>query len=116
MDRLLKINGNSYKAAKFDLNLVCDLEDQGISMEDFGKKMFGAVRFYFAKCAGVDTQVAGEILTQHIRTGGKLDDVMEVIMEEMKESGFFPTEQTEEEQTTTTRTRKKKSENEDVIS
>ena len=115
MDRLLKVNGNTYKAAKFDLNLVCDLEDQGISMEDFGKKMFGAVRFYFAKCAGIDSQTAGVILTEHIKNGGKLDDVMEVIMEEMKDSGFFPTEQTEEEQTTSTRKRTKKSENEDVI-
>ena len=116
MDRLLNINGTTYKAAKFDLNLVCDFEDEGIAMEDFGKKMFGAVRLYVAKSAGVSVQQSGLILTEHMKNGGKLDDIMDTIMEEMKESGFFPTEQTGEEQTTTTRTRKKKSESEEVIS
>ena len=34
MTKLLILNGKSYKAAPFDVNLVCDFEETGIALED----------------------------------------------------------------------------------
>lgn len=41
------VNGTEYKAKPFDFNLVCDLEDMGISLEEAGRKPMSMVRAYF---------------------------------------------------------------------
>lgn len=115
MDRLLTINGKSYKAAEFDLNLLCDFEDRGISLDDISNKMFNVLRQYVASSMNVDAKKAGAELSEHLRNGGKLDDVSDVMNEAMNDSGFFRTEQKNKDQTTSTRTRKKKTESEEVI-
>lgn len=114
MDRLLIINGKSYKAAEFDLNLMCDFEDRGISVDEIGNKMFNVVRQYVATSMGVDVKVAGAELSEHIRNGGKMEDVTDIMQEAMNDSGFFRTEPKNKDQTTSTRTRKKKTESEEV--
>ena len=116
MDRLLKLNGKTYKAAEFDLNLICDFEDRGISIDDIGKKMFSVIRQYCASSMNVDPKTAGEEISAHIANGGSFEDISDVMESAMGDSGFFRPEQKDKNQTSSKRTSKKKSESEDVTS
>lgn len=116
MTKLLILNGKSYKAAPFDVNLVCDFEESGISLEDIENKMFSVLRAYVAASVGCDIRTAGRIMSEHVNNGGALEDIAEVMTVAMNESGFFRDQQTSEETPTPARTRKKKAENEEVIS
>ena len=85
------VNGTEYNAKPFDFNLVCDLEDMGISLEEMGNKRMSMVRAYFAICAGKGSELAGKELNAHFVGGGKFDDVIEAMSKEMKISDFFQT-------------------------
>ena len=116
MDRLLKLNGKSYKATEFDLNLLCDFEDAGISLEDIDKKMFNVIRQYVATSMGVDVRTAGKEITAHMANGGTLDEISDVMSAMMNESGFFRPKQKDTDSGTPKRANKKKSESEEVTS
>ena len=83
------VNGTEYKAKPFDFNLVCDLEDMGISLEEAGRKPMSMVRAYFGMCTGKGKEVAGKELEAHIIGGGKFDDIMTAMSDEMEKSDFF---------------------------
>ena len=114
MDRLLTINGKSYKAAEFDVNFMCEMEDNGIQLEDLDKKMFKTLRMYVALSMNVDPKTAGAAISDHLRNGGSLEDISDVMADMMQESDFFRSTPTNEETTSQKRARKKKSESEDV--
>lgn len=84
-----EINGITYKAAEFDFNLTCELEDNGVSLADIRKKPMSFIRTYVALSAGMDVDVAGKEIEAHITNGGKLDEVMNVMMEQINDSDFF---------------------------
>ena len=83
------VNGKEYKAKPFDFNLVCDLEDMGISLEQAGNKPMSMVRAYFGLCTGKGKEYAGNELEAHIIGGGKFDDIMTAMQDEMEKSDFF---------------------------
>lgn len=83
------INGKEYKSKMIDFNLVCDLEDMGISLEQAGEKPMSMVRAYFGMCAGKGKEYAGKELEAHIIGGGKFDDIMNAMSDEMEKSDFF---------------------------
>lgn len=83
------VNGTEYKAKPFDFNLVCDLEDMGISLEEAGKKPMSMVRAYFGLCVGKGKEYAGKELESHIIDGGKFDNIITAMSEEMEKSDFF---------------------------
>ena len=114
MDRLLKINGRTYTAAEFDVNFMCEMEDNGIQLEDIDKKMFKLIRMYVALSMGVDPVTAGKEISEHMRNGGKLDEISDVMSDMMGESDFFRSEQTNTDQTSPARTRKKKTKSEEM--
>lgn len=87
--KTFKVNGTEYTAKPFDFNLVCDLEDMGISLEEAGRKPMSMVRAYFGMCMGKGKDVAGKELERHIVNGGKLDDIMAAMSDEMEKSDFF---------------------------
>ena len=116
MDRLLILNGRSYGAADFDLNLICDFEERGISIEDVGNKMFSVIRQYVASSLGVTPKEAGNIISEHLINGGSLEDISNVMSAAMEESGFFRTAQKKQASSGQKRTKAKKSENEEVTS
>ena len=107
MDRLLKINGNTYKAAEFDVNFLCEMEENNIQMEEIEKKMFKAIRMFVALSMGTDLVTAGKEITEFLKNGGTLDYLSSVMAEVMTESDFFRTKQTDEESPTPKRTGKK---------
>lgn len=85
------VNGTEYTAKSFDFNLVCDLEDMGISLEEMGRKRMSMVRAYFAICAGKGSEFAGKELNAHFVSGGKFDGIVEAMNKEMEISDFFQT-------------------------
>lgn len=105
------VNGTEYKAKPFDFNMVCDLEDMGISLEEAGRKPMSMVRAYFGMCAGKGKEYAGKELEAHIIDGGKFDDIMTAMSDEMDKSDFFRNlSKTAEEETTKNSTAERKKE------
>lgn len=102
------VNGTEYKAKPFDFNLVCDLEDMGISLEEAGRKPMSMVRAYLGLCTGKGKEYAGKELEAHITGGGKFDEIMTAMSDEMEKSDFFRNlSKTTEADTETAKTEKK---------
>ena len=120
MNKLIKINGKSYQAADFDVNMLCDFTDDGIDLGQMKKYMPKVARYYVAACMGADLEEAGAELTEHCKKSGGLikgmEDIFSVFSEAVEESGFFPSDEETTEETTPKSKSKKKSESEDVIS
>ena len=116
MDRLLTINGKSYKATEFDLNLLCDFEDAGISLDSIDSKMFNVIRQYVASSMNTDVKTAGREISEHLKNGGTLEDISDVMSDMMNDSGFFRTKSENPQTGDSTRTRKKRAESEEVTS
>lgn len=109
MDKLLRINGKSYKAAEFDVNFMCELEENGIAIEDIDKNMFKVVRLYAALSMNTDVRTAGK----EIRTNEELQEISNTMTEMMEQSDFFRTEPKNKDQTSSTRAKTKKAESEE---
>lgn len=106
MTKIFNVNGKSYKAREFDFNLLCDLEEQGLSLEDIDKKPMSLIRTYLAFCADITKEQAGKEIESHLENGGKFDDVVSAMSDQMNNSGFFRSlkqagEQTEDTETST---------------
>lgn len=84
-----KINGKTYKAKEVDFNFLCDLEDEGVSLDNMERKPMAAVRAYFTVCYGGDKESAGNEIQAHIINGGDLTDVMAAFSDAMQKSDFF---------------------------
>lgn len=99
---IFKVNGTEYKAKPFDFNLICEMEDMGISLEEMNNKKMSTVRAYFAICAGKGNDFAGKELNEHIVGGGSFKDIIEPMNKEMEKSDFFRAlNKTAEEETAT---------------
>ena len=85
----IKINGVEVTPAKVTFNLICDMEDLGVTLEDWAKKELGLVRAYLAVCLGIGLKEAGELIGAHMVTGGTLVDLNNALWEEVAESDFF---------------------------
>ena len=89
MARFFVINGKRYTAKPFDFNLVCDLEDSGVSLTEMSKKPMSMARAYFALCFNGDKVTAGKEIEAHVKTGGNFNELYEAMGAEMNESDFF---------------------------
>lgn len=87
--RKFTINGNEYEAKPFDFNMVCDMEDMGVALGEFGKKQMASMRAYFAICANRNTQFAGKEIEEHIIKGGTMAELATIMSEELEKSDFF---------------------------
>ena len=89
MTKLFTVNGKSYKAKEFDFNFLCDLEDQNLSLEDIDKKPMSLIRSYLAFSANITKEQAGIEIEKHLESGGKFNDIVEIMSQQMQDSGFF---------------------------
>lgn len=89
MTKLFTVNGKSYKAKEFDFNFLCDLEDKNLSLEDIDRKPLSLIRAYVAFSAGMTEEAAGREVEAHLENGGEFNDVIEVMSQQMQDSGFF---------------------------
>jgi len=84
-----ELNGKTIIARDFDFNMVCEFEDKGISLTNFGDRNLSLIRAYVASCMNIDVAEAGLMLQEHIKAGGSFDDVSNVIAKKVSESDFF---------------------------
>lgn len=110
MTRKFTVNKVTYIAKPFDFDMVCELEDMGVTFERIDKMPMSLIRAYFAICAGVSKEQAAVIIQNHMINGGKLDDITESMAKEMNESDFFRalSEKQEQESSTAPSKAKKK--------
>lgn len=87
--KTVKINGVDVTPAKVTFNLICDMEDLGVSLEDWAKKELGLVRAYLAASLGVSTKEAGNMIGEHMAKGGSLSELNDALWHEVSESDFF---------------------------
>lgn len=88
--KTFSVNGKRYNAKPFDFNMVCDLEDMGVDITSSSKmKILNMARSYFAICAGMDAEEAGNEIGQHMISGGSLEEVIDAMSYEMENSDFF---------------------------
>ena len=104
------VNGVTYTAKPFDFNMVCELEDMGVTFERIDKMPMSLIRAYFSICAGVSTEQGAQFLQTHLMNGGKLDDITEPMAKEMNSSDFFRaiSQNPEKKTPTSTQDRQKK--------
>lgn len=86
-------------------NVACDLEDFGINlMGDLDGKTLSICRATLAIVTGEkDKKKAGLMLTEHLKNGGSLEDILTIFKEAMEDAGFGEVSeenQTEEIETT----------------
>lgn len=114
MNKLFVINKKRYVAKPFDFNLLCDLEDMGVSIAEASNKPMSMVRAYFALCTGQGKDFAGSEMQAHLISGGTFDEIMEAMSEEMENSDFFQslskTAEADNVPNTAKKTREKKAE------
>ena len=89
MTKIFTVNGKTYHAKEFDFNFLCDLEDQNLSLEDIDKKPMSLIRSYLAFSANITKEKAGLEIEKHLENGGKFNDIVEIMGQQMQDSGFF---------------------------
>lgn len=89
MIKTFEVNKKIYEAKDFNFNLLCDLEEQGLSLDEIERKPMSLVRIYFMFCARLSKEDAGKEIEAHIEQGGEFNDIVSIISEKMQESGFF---------------------------
>ena len=107
------LNGVTYVAKPFDFDMVCELEDLGVSFERIDKMPMSLIRAYFAICAETSKEQASALIQSHMIHGGKLDDITEAMSKEMETSDFFRSLQSGEETNSTQSKRKAKESSEE---
>lgn len=84
-----KVNEENYMARQFDFNMICELEEMGVSLDKMQTSPLSAVRAYFALCAGRDLQYAGDKLEEHMLNGGNFDEIVVAMSDALEKSDFF---------------------------
>ena len=80
---IFTVNGKEYVAKAFNFNLICDLEDMGVSIAEADGKPMSMVRAYFAVCAGKGKEFAGKEMEQHVIGGGNFDTLVTAMSNEI---------------------------------
>ena len=106
--KMFVLNGNSYPIKDMSVNMICDLEDMGISLGEMQNKSFSFIRAYVSMCMGESLEKAGREIELHLINKGKLEDIMDAIKTAMEESDFFRALQANQDEETSTGKAEKK--------
>ena len=87
--RTFTVNNHLYQAKEFDFNLLCELEENNLSLDDIDKKPMSLIRYYLAFCGNMSKEKAGAEIEAHVKNGGKFNTVVEAMAEQMQNSDFF---------------------------
>ena len=101
MKNTFTICGKIITAKPFDLNMVCDLEELGVRMDDYGKNKLSLIRAYLAICENIGLEDAGKMIEKSLINGEDISDIAESIDKELEKSDFFQTMFKMQEETTT---------------
>lgn len=98
MERQVEIAGKAYRMC-YSVNALCAVEDRaGGSLDSLMERQFSATRLLLWGALvqlqpEITLQAAGEIIGEHIRRGGTLEDIVNLCSEALAEAGFFGPEE-----------------------
>ena len=101
----LKLDNGEKQFVTRDLdfyNLVCELEGAGVNVMNLvngaleQENVFSSVRAILAVLVNVQSVEAGKLLSQHLKNGGDLEDIMTAFTEAMTDAGFGKPQTAEE--------------------
>lgn len=90
MSKNIIINSKDYKLKEIDFNAVCELGKLGLRITDKDclNDTFNVIRSSFAFHSGLQLDLAGKELEEHLMNGGSFDDFTPLI-ETLGNSDFF---------------------------
>lgn len=111
----ISINGREYPVPELTFNGVCDLSEAGIDISQLKaiqKKPFVLARGIVAWIVGIDSETAGNMITNHVKNGGDMtqlfDGLFAAFTEAIENSGFLQSLQEPEPQPKEPQDHKKK--------
>lgn len=94
MEKRVEIAGRAYKLC-YSVNALCEVEKMaGSSLDGLMERQFTATRLLLwgglmEKQPEITLRGAGEIIGEHLRGGGRLEEIVEICAEGLDEAGFF---------------------------
>lgn len=94
MDKRVEIAGRALRM-NYTVNALCDVEARsGGSLDALMERQFSAARLLLwgalTQCQPEMTlEAAGELIDEHIRGGGTLEEIVQLCAEALEEAGFF---------------------------
>jgi len=92
MKNYVTINGKDYKVPEVDFDAICQLEENGVYLLNFDRnerKIASMIRALAAWVMNTDAQTASREISEHIRKGGNVMEIANVVVEAVTDSGFF---------------------------
>lgn len=86
--KIVTINNKPVEVKPIDFQAICELEDLGFDINSLSKKSFTTMRCAVAYNMNISLQEASTEIENHIKNGGKLDDLVPFI-EAILQSDFF---------------------------
>lgn len=114
MEKLLVMNGKSYKPAKIGNGFLRKLEARKIKLNEVEDSLVSVLTIFVAASMGVSDDEADDEIDTFLENGGEYEYLTDIMSEAMQESGFF--RRNKESQEKTTKSGKKKAANEEVTS
>lgn len=99
MRQYVTINDREYEVPEVDFDAICQLEEKGVYLLNFDRnerKIGMMIRGLAAWVMDTDEQTASREISEHIRKGGNVMEIANVVVEAVTESGFFGRNQSQE--------------------
>lgn len=98
MSKEITVNGKVYPAVEVTFNVLCDMDEMGVSIEDLDPKhILRFLRAYVAVCMKKTPEEAGEEIGAHVANGGNIEELVTAMTEAFNDGGFFRTQPEGEE-------------------
>ena len=94
MDKRVEIAGRALRMI-YTVNALCDVEARsGGSLDALMERQFSAARLLLwgaltQRQPEMTLEAAGELIDEHIRGGGTLEEIVQLCAEALEEAGFF---------------------------
>lgn len=85
----MKINGKTYKIPEMDFNMICDLEEAGVSILELDEKPISSLRGFLSVIGEMSLEEAGNEIQEHLMKDGSIDEIVTEVMLALVNSGFF---------------------------
>lgn len=106
----VKINQKEYTISGLGFKDMVQMEDMGFSVLDLfqNQKVFSLATAFVGVCADCGKEEAERLCEQHVLGGGSIEELCQIFMKLVEESGFFKkflkTEETEQKSSEQPRT------------
>ena len=95
MKKEIEINGKTYAPIEIDFNVMCTMEDMGVSIFDGNSKGLSSIRAYFALMSGLSLADAGNELYAHMKSGHSFDELTDAFTNAVRDAINFMVAPTE---------------------